>query len=78
MKLSGGQKGRVGLARAVYALSQWVLLDDPLSAVDAGVARGLYEDVLRGPLLCGRTVVCIILSCSFLIGIDGSGWGRCW
>ncbi|KZS87429.1 hypothetical protein SISNIDRAFT_553186 [Sistotremastrum niveocremeum HHB9708] len=59
VKLSGGQKGRVGLARAVYALSQWVLLDDPLSAVDAGVARGLYEDVLRGPLLSGRTVVLV-------------------
>ena len=33
MSLSGGQKARVALARAVYARTKYVLLDDPLSAV---------------------------------------------
>lgn len=35
MSLSGGQKARVALARAVYSFAKNVLLDDPLSAVDA-------------------------------------------
>lgn len=33
VSLSGGQKARVALARAVYARTKYVLLDDPLSAV---------------------------------------------
>ena len=41
--LSGGQKARVNLARAVYRQAGLYLLDDPLSAVDTDVARQLYE-----------------------------------
>lgn len=57
MSLSGGQKARVALARAIYAYSEVVLLDDVLSAVDSRTGRHLYEKALRGPLLRGRTVL---------------------
>jgi ABC-type multidrug transport system fused ATPase/permease subunit len=55
--LSGGQRARVALARAVYARADVVLLDDVLSAVDQTVAahifthalgkRGMLRDVTR-------------------------------
>ncbi|KDE07748.1 hypothetical protein MVLG_02020 [Microbotryum lychnidis-dioicae p1A1 Lamole] len=48
ISLSGGQKARVALARAVYARADVYLLDDPLSAVDAHVAKHLFDKVL-GP-----------------------------
>ncbi len=37
--LSGGQKARVSLARALYAEADIYLFDDPISAVDSKVAR---------------------------------------
>ena len=57
ISLSGGQKARVALARAVYARSRCVLLDDPLSAVDSHTARFLFERLFQGELLKHRTVV---------------------
>ena len=48
--LSGGQKARVGLARAVYSDADIYLLDDPLSAVDTKVARRIFESCIVGHL----------------------------
>ena len=58
ISLSGGQKARLTLARAVYARADVYLLDDVLSAVDQHVGRHLINNVL-GPkgLLASKTRV---------------------
>jgi ABC-type multidrug transport system fused ATPase/permease subunit len=57
--LSGGQKARVALARAVYSRAQNVFMDDVLSAVDARTGQHLYQKCLLGPLMKTRTLVLI-------------------
>ena len=46
VSLSGGQRARVSLARALYMDADVYLLDDPLSAVDAHVGRHIFEKYL--------------------------------
>uniref|UniRef100_A0A4W2FW02 Multidrug resistance-associated protein 4-like n=1 Tax=Bos indicus x Bos taurus TaxID=30522 RepID=A0A4W2FW02_BOBOX len=48
--LSEGQKARISLARAVYQDADIYLLDDPLSAVDAGISRHLFEQCIHQAL----------------------------
>ncbi|KAJ3112674.1 hypothetical protein HDU96_004304, partial [Phlyctochytrium bullatum] len=58
INLSGGQKQRVSLVRACYSRAGFVLLDDPLSAVDAPTARHMVTEAVCG-LLRGRTRVVV-------------------
>ncbi|KAJ1562057.1 hypothetical protein HK405_000253, partial [Cladochytrium tenue] len=58
INLSGGQKQRLALARAAYSNSPWIVMDDPLSAVDAPTARHIYENCILG-LLAGRTRILV-------------------
>lgn len=48
--LSGGQKARINLARAVYANKEIILMDDVLSAVDARVGKHIMNYCLMGLL----------------------------
>ncbi|XP_054723461.1 ATP-binding cassette sub-family C member 4-like isoform X2 [Uloborus diversus] len=50
VSLSGGQKARVNLARAMYFDADIFLLDDPLSAVDSSVSKHLFEKCINGYL----------------------------
>lgn len=51
--ISGGQKQRLNIARAIYFNSSLVLMDDPLSAVDAHVGRHIMDNAICG-LLKGK------------------------
>eukprot|EP00049_Salpingoeca_infusionum_P018959 m.359497 g.359497 ORF g.359497 m.359497 type:complete len:1421 (-) comp18596_c0_seq1:107-4369(-) len=67
--LSGGQKARLSLARAVYGKPDIVLLDDPLSAVDAKVGRSLFADCVCG-LLKDTTRLLVTHQLQFLKASD--------
>lgn len=48
--VSGGQKQRLNIARAIYFDADLVLMDDPLSAVDAHVGRHIFDNAIMGLL----------------------------
>ncbi|KAH9634025.1 hypothetical protein HF086_001227 [Spodoptera exigua] len=69
VSLSGGQRARINLARAVYREADIYLLDDPLSAVDANVGRQLFEGCING-YLRGRTRILVTHQIHFLKAAD--------
>ena len=62
MTLSGGQKARVSLARAIYSKAEIIILDDVLSALDVHTSRWVVDNCFRGDLVTGRTMI-IVVSC---------------
>ncbi|KAK7911015.1 hypothetical protein PG985_013496 [Apiospora marii] len=48
--ISGGQKQRLNIARAIYYDADIVIMDDPLSAVDAHVGRHIFDNAIAGLL----------------------------
>ena len=58
INISGGQKARVALARAVYADAEVYLMDDVLSAVDAHVGMHIFEHTIQGQL-SGKTRILV-------------------
>lgn len=58
LSLSGGQKARIALARAVYSGAEVLIIDDVLSAVDNHVGSSLVREVFsKKGILAGRTVL---------------------
>ncbi|EAR97613.1 ABC transporter C family protein (macronuclear) [Tetrahymena thermophila SB210] len=58
LNISGGQKARISLARALYSQADIYLLDDPLSAVDAKVAKSLFYGAIK-KFLKNQTVILV-------------------
>jgi ABC-type bacteriocin/lantibiotic exporter with double-glycine peptidase domain len=65
INLSGGQKARISLARAVYADNDVVLMDDPISALDANVRKLIFKEVFQG-MLKTKTRVLVTHAVDFL------------
>ncbi|KAF8218227.1 hypothetical protein K438DRAFT_1925383 [Mycena galopus ATCC 62051] len=82
---SGGQKARVTLARAIYADTQVVLLDDIFAALDVHTAKWIAEKCLAGDLIQSRTVILVTHNVALTskladfvvsVGLDGHVYSR--
>lgn len=76
--LSGGQKARINLARAIYADKDIILLDDVLSAVDAKVGRHIVNECILGLLkhktrIMATHQLSLIESANRMIFMNGDG-----
>mmetsp|Transcript_47454 Transcript_47454/g.34738 ORF Transcript_47454/g.34738 Transcript_47454/m.34738 type:complete len:191 (+) Transcript_47454:614-1186(+) len=69
INLSGGQKARVSLARAVYSNKSIFLMDDPISALDANVKKSIFQNVFMKKL-AGKTRVLVTHAVDFLEHVD--------
>ncbi|EKM58631.1 uncharacterized protein PHACADRAFT_90147 [Phanerochaete carnosa HHB-10118-sp] len=57
--LSGGQKARITLARAIYSRAETLLLDDVFAALDVHTSQSIIEGCFQGDLVRGRTVILV-------------------
>ncbi|KDQ56808.1 hypothetical protein JAAARDRAFT_36283 [Jaapia argillacea MUCL 33604] len=80
LTLSGGQKARITLARAVYSSAKILLLDDVLAALDVHTSKWIVDKCFRGDLIRGRTVILVTHNvalaspaASFVISLGSDG-----
>ncbi|KZV91533.1 P-loop containing nucleoside triphosphate hydrolase protein [Exidia glandulosa HHB12029] len=59
LTLSGGQKARITLARAVYSSAAVLLLDDVLAALDVHTSKWIVDKCFKGDLIAGRTIILV-------------------
>lgn len=69
VSLSGGQKARINLARAIYRQADIYLLDDPLSAVDGDVGHTIFYECIK-KFLKDKTVILVTHQLQYLHNID--------
>ncbi|XP_013196145.2 ATP-binding cassette sub-family C member 4 [Amyelois transitella] len=69
VSLSGGQRARINLARAVYKEADIYLLDDPLSAVDTQVAKHIFERCIKR-YLEDKTVILVTHQLQFIKSVE--------
>lgn len=69
INLSGGQKARISLARAVYQDKDLILMDDPISALDANVKKKIFEEVFEQEFR-NKTRVLVTHAVDFLSLVD--------
>lgn len=67
--VSGGQKARISLARAIYKEADVYLLDDPLSAVDTLVGKRLFVDCIEN-YLRNKCVILVTHQLQYLQNLD--------
>ena len=81
MRIAGGQKARLSLARAAYSRADIMLLDDPLSAVDPRVGRILFREclgpqgIMQVPCHARRLSVCCHSYCAVVVRNNASCCG---
>ncbi|XP_026324008.1 probable multidrug resistance-associated protein lethal(2)03659 isoform X4 [Hyposmocoma kahamanoa] len=69
VSLSGGQRARINLARAVYKEADIYLFDDPLSAVDTQVANQIFQKCIKR-YLDGKTVILVTHQIQFIKSVE--------
>ncbi|XP_036323349.1 probable multidrug resistance-associated protein lethal(2)03659 [Rhagoletis pomonella] len=69
VSLSGGQKARVNLARAIYHKADIYLLDDPLSAVDTHVGKHIFERCIT-EFLSDKIVILVTHQLQYLFDVE--------
>ncbi|XP_060849436.1 ATP-binding cassette sub-family C member 4-like isoform X2 [Rhopalosiphum padi] len=69
ISLSGGQRARINLARAIYKDADVYLLDDPLSAVDNHVGKHLFSKCII-EFLKEKTCILITHQLQYLTNVD--------
>lgn len=65
INLSGGQKARVSLARAVYKRPDLIVMDDPISALDSQTRSKVFFEVING-LLREKTRILVTHAIDFV------------